>query len=122
MAGIADVGEFIATRPGMFTTAPGRAGGSVLGLALWAALAATAAARLRGADGPRSRWATVGLAGITALGSAALTLIHLKAGIGGPRTIVGGALGVAALGLALAGLRGSEPARSSTRTPGPAPS
>jgi hypothetical protein len=113
-AGVADVGEFLWTRPGMFTTAPGRAGGSVLGLALWVALAGTTAGRLTGTDGRRSRWATVALAGVTALGSVGLTVIHLKAGIGGPRTIASGVLGVAALGLALASVRGTEPRITST--------
>lgn len=112
VAGIADVGEFIATRTGLFTTAPGRAGGSVLGLALWAALAATTANRLRGAGGSRSRWATVGLAAITAIGNVGLTAIHVKAGVGSARTIASGVLGVAALVLALASLGGQAGGRS----------
>ena len=104
VAGIADVGEFIATRPGLFTTAPGRAAGSVLGLGLWAALAATTAGRLRGAGGPRSRRATIGLAAAIALGNLGLTAVHLKAGVGGARTVAAGVLGVAALALALVSL------------------
>jgi len=104
VAGIADVGEFIATRPGLFTTAPGRVAGSILGLGLWAALAATTAGRLRGADGPRSRRTTVGLAALIALGNLGLTAVHLKAGVGSARTIAAGLLGVAALALALVSL------------------
>src|SRR2546430_7043177 len=104
LAGVADVGEFIATRPGLFTTAPGRAAGSVLGLGLWAALAATTTGRLRGADGRRTRWATVGLAAVAALGNLGLTAVHLKAGVGNARTIAAGVLGVAALALALVSL------------------
>ena len=111
VAGIADVGEFVAARPGLFTTAPGRASGSVLGLLLWAALAATSANRLRGADGPGSRWATLGLAAITAIGSVGLTAIHVKAGVGSARTIASGVLGFAALALALASLGGAADRR-----------
>jgi hypothetical protein len=107
VGGMADVGEFIATRPGLFSTAPGRAAGSVAGFLVWAALAGTAAARVKGAGG-RSRTATLTLAAVAAVGSVGLTAIHLKAGVGGPRTIAGGALGVAALALALASLSGSR--------------
>jgi hypothetical protein len=106
LAGIADVGEFIASRPGLFTSAPGRAGGSVLGLALWAGLAATAANRLRGADGKGSRAGTIILACVTAIGNVGLTAIHVRAGVGSARTIASGVLGVAALALALASLGG----------------
>lgn len=122
VAGMADVGEFVATRPGMFTTAPGRAAGSVFGFALWTALAGTTAARLRGVKGARSRWATLALAGVTGLGSVGLTFIHLKAGIGGLRTVAGGVLGVAAFLLALASVSAGEQETPSKTVPGPAPS
>jgi len=102
LAGTADAAQFLATRSAMFTDAPGRAAGSVVGLAAWAALLAVAT--LRYAQGERrvTRGATLGLAGLVAVGSVILTAIHLKAGVGGVRPIVGGVLGVLALILALA--------------------
>ena len=86
----------------MFTDAPGRAAGSVVGLVAWAALLAMAT--LRYARGERRGWraTTIGLAGLVAAGNVGLTAIHLKAGVGGVRLIVGGVLGVLALVLALA--------------------
>ena len=102
LAGTADVAEFLATRSTMFTDAPGRAAGSVVGLVAWAALLAMAT--LRYARGERRGWraTTIGLAGLVAAGNVGLTAIHLKAGVGGVRPIVGGVLGVLALVLALA--------------------
>jgi len=102
LAGTADVAEFLATRSTMFTDAPGRAAGSVVGLVAWAALLAMAT--LRYARGERRGWraTTIGLAGLVAAGNVGLTAIHLKAGVGGVRLIVGGVLGVLALVLALA--------------------
>jgi hypothetical protein len=44
---------------------------------------------------------TIGLAGLVAAGNVGLTAIHLKAGVGGLRPIVGAVLGVFALALAL---------------------
>ena len=102
LAGSADVGEFLATRTAMFTDAPGRAAGSVLGLLFWLALLVVSASRYAGNERRGSRAATLGLAGLVAAGNVGLTLIHLKAGIGGWRPILGGALGVAALALAVA--------------------
>jgi hypothetical protein len=102
VAGTADVGEFLATRTAMFTDAPGRAAGTVLGLALWAALLAVATARYARGDRPRAPSATLGLAGLVAAGNVGLTAIHLKAGIGGLRPFVGGVLGILALILAFA--------------------
>ena len=102
LAGTADVAEFLATRSTMFTDAPGRAAGSVVGLVAWAALLGVATARY--ARGERRGWraTTIGLAGLVAAGNVGLTAIHLKAGVGGVRPIVGGVLGVLALVLALA--------------------
>ncbi|HXN01468.1 MAG TPA: hypothetical protein VN973_06220 [Candidatus Dormibacteraeota bacterium] len=102
LAGTADVAEFLATRSTMFTDAPGRAAGSVVGLVAWAALLGMAT--LRYARGERRGWraTTIGLAGLVAAGNVGLTAIHLKAGVGGVRLIVGGVLGVLALVLALA--------------------
>ncbi|HEY4872145.1 MAG TPA: hypothetical protein VIJ03_09650 [Candidatus Dormibacteraeota bacterium] len=102
LAGTVDVAEFLATRSAMFTDAPGRAVGSVFGLVAWAALLGMAT--LRYARGERRGWraTTIGLAGLVAAGNVGLTAIHLKAGVGGVRPIVGGVLGVLALVLALA--------------------
>ncbi|MDQ6885491.1 MAG: hypothetical protein M3077_14840, partial [Candidatus Dormibacteraeota bacterium] len=61
LAGTADVGEFLATRTAMFTDAPGRAAGSVLGLLFWLALLAVAAGRYAGGERRGSRAATIGL-------------------------------------------------------------
>jgi len=97
LAGSADVGEFLTTRTTMFIDAPGRAAGSVLGLLFWLALLGIAAARYFGRETRWSSAATVGLAAFVAVGNVGLGLIHLKAGIGGWRPMMGGALGVAAL-------------------------
>jgi len=102
IAGTADVGEFLATRSAMFTDAPGRAAGTVVGLALWAALLGVATVRYARGERPGARSATLVLAGLLAAGSVGLTAIHLKAGVGGWRPFVGGVLGMLALLLALA--------------------
>jgi hypothetical protein len=102
LAGTADVAEFLATRSAMFTDAPSRAAGSVVGLVAWAALLAVATMRYARGEQRGVRAATLGLAGLVAVGSVGLTAIHLKAGVGGLRPIVGGVLGVLALVLALA--------------------
>ena len=102
VAGTVDVAEFLATRTAMFSDAPGRAAGSVLGLALWAGLLGVAATRY--ARGERSAVSslTIGLAALVAAGNVGLTAIHLKVGIGGFRPFIGGALGILALIFALA--------------------
>jgi hypothetical protein len=102
LAGTADVAEFLATRSAMFTDAPGRAAGSVVGLVAWAALLGVATLRYARGEQRGARAATVGLAALVAVGNVGLTAIHLKAGVGGLRPIVGGVLGVLALVLALA--------------------
>ena len=101
-AGTVDVGEFLATRTAMFTDAPGRAAGTVVGLALWAALLAVGTARYTRGERPGARSATIGLAALVAAGNVGLTAIHLKAGVGGLRPLVGGVLGILALILAIA--------------------
>ena len=102
LAGTADVAEFVATRGAMFTDAPGRAAGSVVGLVAWAALLGVATLRYARGERRGARGATVGLAALVAVGNVGLTAIHLKAGVGGARPIVGGVLGVLALVLAFA--------------------
>jgi hypothetical protein len=86
----------------MFTDAPGRAAGSVVGLVAWAALVGVATLRYSQGERRGARAATIGLAGLVAAGNVGLTAIHLKAGVGGARPIVGGVLGVLALILAFA--------------------
>ena len=85
----------------MFTDAPGRAAGSVVGLVLWLGLLGVATMRYVRVERPGSRAVTIGLAGVVAAGNVGLTAIHLKAGVGGFRPAVGGVLGVLALALAL---------------------
>ena len=94
--------EFLATRTAMFTDAPGRAAGSVVGLALWLALLGIATTRYARGERPGATSATLGLAGLVAAGNVGLTVIHVKVGAGGLRPLVGGVLGVLALILALA--------------------
>ncbi len=101
LAGAADVAEFLVTRAAMFSEAPGRAAGSVIGLVLWLGLLGVATLRYLRGERPGSRAVVVGLAGLVAAGNVGLTAIHLKAGVGGLRPIVGAALGVFALALAL---------------------
>ena len=100
LAGSADVAEFLATRSVMFTDAPGRAAGSVIGLIAWVALLGMATVRYARGERRGARAATLGLAGLVAAGNVGLTAIHVKAGVGGLRPIVGGVLGVFALALA----------------------
>jgi len=102
IAGTADVGEFLGTRTAMFTDAPGRALGTVVGLALWAGLLGVATARYARGELPWARWATLALAALVAAGSVGLTAIHLMARVGGLRPFVGGGLGILALILAFA--------------------
>lgn len=99
--GTADVAEFLGTRTSMFTDAPGRAAGSVLGLALWASLLGLATARYSNGD-RRLVTPSIWLAGLVAAGNVGLTLIHVKAGVGGWRPVAGGVAGVLALIFALA--------------------
>jgi hypothetical protein len=102
LAGTVDVAEFLATRSAMFTDAPGRAAGSVVGLVAWAALLGVATLRYARGERRGTHPATLGLAGLVAAGNVGLTAIHLKAGVGGVRPMVGGVLGLLALALAFA--------------------
>jgi hypothetical protein len=85
----------------MFADAPGRAAGSVIGLVAWVALLGVASLRYARGERGGARAATLGLAGLVAVGNVGLTAIHLKAGVGGVRPIVGGVLGMLALILAV---------------------
>jgi hypothetical protein len=102
LAGTGDVAEFLVTRAAMFTEAPSRAAGSVVGLALWAALLGVSSARYLRGERREWRTATLGLAGLVAAGNVGLTAMHLKAGVGGLRPSIGGILGILALVLAIA--------------------
>jgi hypothetical protein len=101
VAGAADVGEFLAARPQLFTEAPGRAAGSVLGLAIWIGLLGLALRRMSTDETRSLRRATLALAALNALGNVGLTFIHFKAGVGGWRPVTSGLLGLASLALAL---------------------
>jgi len=109
VAGTADVAEFLATRTAMFTDAPGRAAGSVVGLALWVALLGIATARYARGERRGASAATLGLAAMVAAGNIGLTAIHLKVGAGGVRPLVGGVLGILALVLAVASRERASP-------------
>jgi hypothetical protein len=111
LAGTADVAEFLLTRTAMFTEAPSRAAGSVVGLGFWIALLGVATARYLRGERRGLRTATLGLAGFVAAGNVGLAAIHLKAGIGGLRPTVGGVLGILALILALASLASAAESR-----------
>src|SRR6202158_6130402 len=68
LAGSADVAEFLATRSTMFTDAPGRAAGSVVGLVAWGALLGVATLRYARGERRGARPAALGLAGLGAAG------------------------------------------------------
>jgi len=99
-AGTVDVAQFILSSPAMFQSAPGRATGSVVGLAVWLALTGCATAGAAGVSRRELRTATLGLAGLAAVGSVGLTAIHAAAHVGGLRPALGGVLGLSALALA----------------------
>jgi hypothetical protein len=87
-AGAVDAAAFIATRPHLFRTKPGRALGNVALLAGWAALAATAG---------RAIFTSRVIAGSVAAANAAMLGAHLSHRIASPRVFVGPALSVAAV-------------------------
>jgi hypothetical protein len=102
VGGTADVAEFLGTRTAMFTDAPGRAAGTVVGFALWVALLGVATTRYARGERAGASSATLGLAALVAAGNVGLTAIHLRVGAGGWRPFVGGVLGILALILAFA--------------------
>ena len=103
LLGAADVGAFIAASPSVALKNSGRASGSIGGLAVWLLLLGVSGRRAIGAEDARNlATASLVLAGLAALGGVGLALVHQLAGVGGWRTIGGGVLGVAALGLAFA--------------------
>jgi hypothetical protein len=92
----------------MFSDAPGRAAGSVVGLAFWVALLGVATTRYARGERPWVSSATLWLAGLVAAGNIGLAAIHLKVGVGGLRPFIGAVLGILALILAVAS-RNSTP-------------
>lgn len=103
--GSLDIAQFIATNRGMFGSAPGRAGGSVLGLVLWLALTGLAGTAATRQPSPRLVKGTITVSGVVAVGSVGLTAIHAAAQVGGLRPALGGVLGLAAFGLAIGAAR-----------------
>jgi len=108
LLGVADVGAFIATNPSVALKNGGRAGGSIGGLAVWLLLLAVSGRRLAADDRKALVQATLLLGALAALGGVGLAVIHQLAGVGGWRTIGGGGLGGAALGLAVAARNSSR--------------
>lgn len=103
-----DVAGFIAGQPRTALASPGRAFGSLLGLAIWLTLTVLAGAWTRGERGPGFRATVLGVAGLACAGSLGLMLIHIAAHVSGPTTVGAGVAGVAALGLAAAAWRESR--------------
>ncbi|MGH7609230.1 MAG: hypothetical protein ACREOD_04715 [Candidatus Dormibacteria bacterium] len=99
--GLADQAQFLASNPGMFRGAPDRAAGSVLGVLLWALLAALAGAALTSTRGRWLRFGILGAAGLLTLGSVLLAVVHALARVGGLRPLLGALLSAAVLALAL---------------------
>ncbi len=91
--GSADIAQFLVGGWASLAPDPGRLGGSILGLALWV---------LRKGAVRGIRVGMVCLAVVLALGSVALVPIHLAAGGGGGRAVVGALLALVALALAWA--------------------
>jgi hypothetical protein len=108
VAGTVDVAEFLATRTAMFTDAPGRAAGTVVGLILWVSLVGVATRRYARGEPSGASLVTIGLAGLVAAGNIGLTAIHSKVGVGGFRPLVGAVLGILALILAFVSREGSS--------------
>ena len=107
VAGTLDVAEFALTEPAVAFKDSGRAAGTLVGLAVWLLLTGAAGRRWRRPEsGLRLGLVTVGLGALAAIDGASLAAIHLAVGVGGWRPLVGGILGVAALGLAITTRRG----------------
>jgi hypothetical protein len=95
-----DVAGFIAWQPRTALANPGRAFGSLLGLAIWLTLTVLAAGWTGRERGSGYRGAILGLAGLACAGSVGLMLVHIAAGVSGPLTVGAGIAGIAAAGLA----------------------
>lgn len=97
LAGAADIGQFLLARRHLFQENRRRASGTAAGLALWLALALSAAQERHG--GPR----TLTLAGLVGLANAALLALHLRRPPLSSRIFLGPALSAVALGAAIVG-------------------
>jgi hypothetical protein len=106
LAGAVDVAAFAAAEPAVAFKDGGRATGTLFGLAVWVLLTGAAGRRWRRPESGRLALATLGLGGLAALDGVGLAAIHMAVGVGGWRPLVGGILGVAALGLAITTRRG----------------
>lgn len=100
--GSADIAQFLVGGWASLAPHPSRLGGSILGLALWLLLMFGALLGLRNGALRGIRVGMVCLAAVLALGSVALVPIHLAAGAGGGRAVVGALLALVALALACA--------------------
>ncbi|HUY09797.1 MAG TPA: hypothetical protein VMW80_10195 [Candidatus Dormibacteraeota bacterium] len=103
--GSLDVAQFLATNTGMFSAAPGRAAGSVLGLILWLALTVLAGIAASGRRFRQLTRAVLVVAGLVAVGSVGLTAVHAAAHVGGLRPALGGVLSLVALAIAIVAVR-----------------
>lgn len=100
VGGATDTALFLAQRPGLFRTAPARAGGSVGFLAAWIALATVAG---RDAQGGSKSIPTVALSQLLLAGNAAMLAVHLKNRVANPRVFLGAGLSAAAVAGAFLG-------------------
>lgn len=89
LAGLADTATFAVTRRDVLKEKPDRAAGTVVSLALWAALAQA------GASGARRR--ARALATATLLANAAMLALHLRARVANPRVYAGVGLAAGAV-------------------------
>jgi hypothetical protein len=105
LLGAADAGLFVVTDPQTALKTPGRAAGSLAGLAVWVLLLAVSGRRWLLGDSRRLAAAGLGLALLAALDGVGLAAIHAMARVGGARTLVGAAAGLTALGLAVTARR-----------------
>ncbi len=102
LLGTADVAEFALAEPSVAFKTPGRATGTLFGLAVWVALTLVAGRGWRRTDGSRAlATATIALGALAAFNGVGLALVHWAARVGGVRPLVGAVLGLASLGLAV---------------------
>ena len=104
LAGAADTASFLVSRRRSLLANPGRGAGSLVGLALWAGLCASAAVERR--TGRR----TLAIASAVSVANGALLAVHLLRRIRSPRVFLGAGLAAAGLGAAAAGAARTRPA------------
>jgi hypothetical protein len=101
LAGTLDVATFALVEPSVAFKTAGRAGGTVFALAVWVALTGTAGRRWSRPQSTRLRLATTALAALAAVDGVGLAAVHIAVGAGGIRPVVGAALGLGSLALAV---------------------